>query len=94
MNPQALRNAATAIVAQNLTENVVAATVAWDERVQLLELKYFFVGTISDDDRESCELCMTELIAEFPEVLSCETACLDEDLLSGNQRGEVVFRRA
>lgn len=72
----------------------MAATVTWNEWGQSLELQYFFAGAISDDDRELCEICMCELIAEFPEVLSCETACLDENMLAGHQRGEVVFRQS
>ncbi|MGJ7558914.1 hypothetical protein ACSFBI_33630 [Variovorax sp. RB3P1] len=93
MSPQALRNAASVIVARNLTKNVVTATVSWDEKNQLLELQYFVAGAIGDKEQECCEVSLAELAAEFPDILKAETACLDEQLLPGNPRGEVIFRR-
>ncbi len=68
-----LANSSRFIVARNLTPNVAAAFVHWDDKQRHLRLTYVFDRTPSDADEEELELSMAELIADFPDIVSADT---------------------
>lgn len=86
-----LLNAARIIVARNVTPQVRRATVNWSASQKKLVLCYFTRQPPSEDDVEECELAMTELIAEFPDVADCETSCTQEPKSIEPTTGLVVY---
>jgi hypothetical protein len=83
------------IVARNLTEHVVAATVTWDEETSKLSLRYYLDREPHEDDEEECEIAMAELIGEFPHLELASTECVRLASADDAQRLEgVVFIRS
>jgi hypothetical protein len=71
-----LLSTARVIVARNLTKNVCMAAVTWFPTQGKLCLCYQTVRPPSEKDAEETEIAMAELLAEFPEVIDCETVCI------------------
>lgn len=61
------------IVKRNLTSNVEAAPIQWDTALGKLDLTYYTSAAPSAEDEEWCEIAMTELIAEFPDIRAADT---------------------
>lgn len=93
MKPEHLFNAAALIVEGNRSPNLVEARVAWDGPTQVLSLAYGTRERPSHEDKEWCELSMAELLADFPEVVTAETACFIVGTRIQNVAGLVVFPR-
>jgi len=68
MNEQNLFWAARTIVARNLNQNVTAAAAHWEPATSCLTLSYCLDDLNEEDSQELCELALTELLAEFPEI--------------------------
>lgn len=77
MKTETLQWAAKTIAARNLTEKTVAVTTTWDNKNSRLVVTYYFDGKVTDDDEEISELALTELLAEFPDVVLAESHCID-----------------
>jgi hypothetical protein len=73
MNSEALLNAATFIVRQNASANLISASVEWDRSIACLTITSIFECDPSEDDLEHGELSVAELLAEFPDVVTVET---------------------
>ncbi len=94
MDKNHLYSAGRVIVARNLTEHIVAATVTWDEETSKLSLRYYLDREPHEDDEDECEYAMTELIAEFPYLELASTECVRLASADDAQRLEgVVFIR-
>ena len=91
MEHQALLNASEHVVARNITPNVNMARVHWNAGTSHLTLVFACDSLPSEDDLEWQELAMTELLAEFPEIVTCE--CLSPVSNSGESDGLVVYSR-
>ncbi|OWT73781.1 MULTISPECIES: hypothetical protein [unclassified Achromobacter] len=76
MEKSALEKAAALIAQHNLTPQVAGVRVGWDEVTAKLVVQYFVDGEVADDERELCELTLTELLAEFPDVRTADTQCI------------------
>jgi len=76
MNNQGLMNAASLIAKRNAGGRVVAATVNWDGHDSKLKVTYYVDGIVSDVEQGLCDLTLTELLAEFPDVRRAESHCL------------------
>ena len=72
MENQALLTAAAHIVARNMTPNINMARVYWSAETSHLKLAFAYDSAPSEDDLEWQELAMTELVAEFPEIVTGE----------------------
>ncbi|GAB2469062.1 hypothetical protein GCM10027082_20720 [Comamonas humi] len=94
MKPEHLINAATSIVERNRSPNLIEARVAWDGSTGVLSLAYVTRKEPSDDDEELCELSMTELLAEFPDVVTAETACFIVGARAVDTVDHIVFQAA
>ena len=77
MNTGSLLNAARLIAAGNLNGDVMAVAVDWQAGGAMLTVAYYTDGPPTDNARELCELTAGELIAQFPDIASARTACLD-----------------
>ena len=77
MKNEALLWAAKTITLRNLTEKTVAATVTWSAMNSKLIVTYYVDGAISDDEEELCELTLTELLAEFSDVIHADSCCIN-----------------
>jgi hypothetical protein len=75
MDDRSLFLAAQLVVRRNLTEQVAAATVLWRPETRELVLHYYCDAPYGEDEEEECELSMTELIAEFSDILLAQTHC-------------------
>lgn len=75
MNSQELMNASSLIVRSNLNEKIVAVTVVWDKDALKLEVAYYVDGMVSDEERELCDLTLTEMLAEFSDVKIADSRC-------------------
>ncbi len=95
MDNTKLYSAARLIVARNLTEHVVAATVTWNEETSKLSLRYYVDREPAEDDEDECKYAMTELISEFPFIALASTECIRLDTVDDAQRLDgVVFIRS
>ncbi len=94
MDKTKLYSVGRVIVARNVTEHVVAATVAWDAETSKLSLRYYLDRDPHEDDEDECEYAMTEPIAEFPYLELASTECIRLASADDAQRLEgVVFIR-
>ena len=59
------------IVSRNLTHNVGAASVSFQDGH--LSLTYYLRGAATEDDEGEREISAAEIIAAFPEIRTCET---------------------
>ncbi len=91
MTPTALQHAATFIAKGNLTPRVFSVRVDWNESQLHLLVQYFVLGEPGDDERELCELTLTELIAQFPDIQTAETQCLPASTLATYGQDGVVY---
>lgn len=92
MNIQELVSASTAISKTNVNENVIAVGVAWDENTHKMSVNYYVDGLLSDEERELCDLTVTELLAEFSDIRSADSQCLNSrDGIK--QQDTLVYRR-
>ncbi len=73
MDEDQLDVSARYIVKRNLSSNIEAAAIQWDAVEGRLDLTYYTSAAPSDEDEESCEIAMTELIAEFPDIRAADT---------------------
>jgi hypothetical protein len=64
------------ITRRNLADNVLGAAIEWHDDTGFLRLVYYTKGAPTEDAVEWCELTMTELIAEFTEIRTCDTECI------------------
>jgi len=87
MKGESLLWAAKVIVARNLNEKVIAATIGWNEEASNLMLTYYVDGAASEDEQELCELALTELLAEFSDVKLANSKCLDAHGVFGELGG-------
>jgi hypothetical protein len=80
---------------RNVSERVIRVIVAFAQEAQHLSVIYISDGVPSADDWEDCELTCGELIAEFPEIKSAETACVRavDHSVGENDHEIVVFLR-
>lgn len=76
MDSKELLLASGSIIARNIDSHVLAVTVALDSSSSKLTLAYYLDRYPVDDDKELCELALTELIAEFSEIASAASECL------------------
>jgi hypothetical protein len=65
-----------AFVSIYATPNVHAAMVDWNEKTAHLQLCHIFYKEPSEDDLELQELTITELIAQFPDIVTAECLTL------------------
>ncbi|HLU04746.1 MAG TPA: hypothetical protein VKZ94_18410 [Advenella sp.] len=93
MKIQDLLHSATWIVAQNLTPNIVQARIVWNSTARILSLTYVTRKTPSDDDIDLCELSISELIAEYPDIDGAETACVVANALEPGASDYIVYSR-
>lgn len=77
MNPEHLMNASRLIAKTNLTEKVCAVRVTWDSDASKLAVAYYVDGPPSEDEEAECELTMGELLAQFTDVVTADTQCID-----------------
>jgi len=84
--------AARVIVARNVTPQVRFAAVTWLASDSKLLLYYYTHQQPTEQDIEEAEIAMTELIAEFPDVLDCETSCTQ--WVGQSAAGHIVFSAA
>lgn len=75
MNFHDLMRSSKAIARRNVTDNVIAITVDWDEKYSKLTVTYYVDGDVTDDDEEWCDLTYSELTAEFPAIRSGDANC-------------------
>ena len=75
MDDRSLFLAAQGIIRRNLTEQVAAATVLWHPETRELILHYYCDVPYGESEEELCELSLTELLAEFPDILLAQTHC-------------------
>lgn len=76
MNRSALLKSAEFIAKRNVSEQVNRVIVTFDENTSHLSILYCLDGDPSDTDRDDCELTCAELIAEFPDIETADTACI------------------
>ena len=72
LEQQALMSASEHIVARNVTDNVSMVRLRWNEATSHLALVFAYSSAPSEDDLEWQELSMTELLAEFPDIVTAE----------------------
>ncbi|MCD0505058.1 hypothetical protein [Bordetella petrii] len=77
MDVRELMAASRAIARHNVTDNVLAVAVAWDETASQVTVAYYVDGPPRDDERELCELTLAELLAQFPAIRQARTQCVD-----------------
>lgn len=74
MNTNELINASRLIVKNNITSNIVAISLQWNEESKNVTIYYYTSQILSEDEEELCELSLTEIIAEFSDIqsINCE----------------------
>ncbi|SEL60169.1 hypothetical protein SAMN05216359_1123 [Roseateles sp. YR242] len=77
MNTEALAKASKLIAARNVNSRVKSVKVGWDAVTSKLTVAYYIDREPSEEEIELCELSMGELLAEFPEVITADTKCVD-----------------
>lgn len=75
MDDQALLLAARAIVRRNLTDQVAGATMRWRSEISEFVLRYYCDASYGAAEEAECELSITELLAEFPEIRHAQAQC-------------------
>ena len=95
MTTDVFKNSASFIAKRNISQRVIRVIATFDQSARHLSVIYVLNGEPSENDREDCELTGSELIAEFPEILTAETSCISVADYSVEQHaGEgVVFHR-
>lgn len=93
MEKTSLTLAATYIIARNVTPNVSAAVVEWEQERRCLGLRYLFDAVPDEEDVSAMELSMAELLAEFPDVAKAETRTTVGPL-GPSDAGTAVYVRA
>lgn len=68
MNIQDLHTASKAIVLRNAGQHMIGATISWDAKNLKATISYYFDRLPTDEDKESGELALAELIAEFSDI--------------------------
>jgi len=76
MKNKALMNASSLIAKRNLTEKVISVNVNWDDECSKLVVTYYVDGIVHDDERELCEITLSELLAEFSDVKLADSQCV------------------
>lgn len=95
MNSEHLMNASRLIAKTNLTDRVCAVRVIWNSDASKLTVTYYVDGPPSVDEEAECDLTMGELLAEFVDVVTADTQCLDytkERVDLSNLEGLVYLR--
>jgi len=93
MEIQALLNASKCVIARNVTEIVQAAKVHWNPVSSHLALVYGYKLAPSEDDLERQELAITELLAEFSDIITAECSWSISDSEVPND-GMLIYRRS
>jgi hypothetical protein len=93
MEKNVLERTAALIAQGNVTPQVAYVRVDWDGGMAKLTVQYFVDGSINDDERELCELTLTELVAEFPEICAADTQCLPFSQAGSSTAHGIVYRR-
>nr|CAS02529.1 putative integron gene cassette protein [uncultured bacterium] len=92
MKEEDLLRASRVIVARNVTPQICLAAIAWHSSDGKLSLYYYTHQEPTDQDTGQVEITMTELLAEFPDVLKCETSCTQ--WFGHAAAGHIVFSAA
>ena len=95
MNNEDFLAAAQLFVRENLNDHVVAVSARWDPATETCSMTYYFDQEPDESDKELCEIALTDLVANFPDIKN--DVCKFEfvaDLAQLPDEGDIVFSRS